>query len=70
MMSSVLSSTIIIMNPTSEQLDDKQFAESETMIALMSSVMSSTTVNVNPTSEKLDGKLRYYMYTAKIKLLK
>ena len=56
-MSSVMSSTIIIMNPTSEQLDDKQFAESETMIALMSSVMSSTTINVNPTSEKLDGKL-------------
>ena len=53
-MSSVLSSTIIFMNPTSEQLE---FAESETMIALMSSVMSSTTVNVNPSSEKLDGKL-------------
>ena len=57
-MSSIMSSTIIIMNPTSEQLDGKQFAESETMMSsVMSSVMSSTTVNVNPTSEKLDGKL-------------
>ena len=55
MMSSVMSSTIIIMNPTS---DDKQIAESETMMSsVMSSVMSSTTVIMNPTSETLDGKL-------------
>ena len=53
-----MSSTIIITNPTSEQLDDKQFAESETMMSsVMSSVMSSTPVIMNPTSEKLDGKL-------------
>ena len=46
------------MNPTSEQLDDKQFAESETMMSsVMSSVMSSTTVIMNPTSEKLNGKV-------------
>ena len=57
-MSSIMSSTIIIMNPTSEQLDDKRFAESETMMSsVMSSVMSSTTVIMNPTSETLDGKL-------------
>ena len=53
-MSSVMSSTIIIMNPTSEQLDNKQFAESETM---MSSVMSSTTIIMHPTSQTLNGKV-------------
>ena len=53
-----MSSTIIIMNPTSEQLDNKQFAESETMMSsVVSSVMSSTTVITNPTSEKLNGKV-------------
>ena len=57
-MSSIMSSTIIIMNPTSEQLDDKQFAESETMMSsVMSSVMSSTPIIMNPTSEKLNGKV-------------
>ena len=49
-----MSSTIIIMNPTSEQLDNKQFAESETM---MSSVMSSTTIIMHPTSQTLNGKV-------------
>ena len=57
-MSSVISSTIIIMNPTSEQLDGKQFAESETMMSsVMSSVISSTPIIMNPTSEKLNGKV-------------
>ena len=57
-MSSIMSSTIIIMNPTSEQLDDKQFAESETMMSsVMSSVISSTPIIMNPTSEKLNGKV-------------
>ena len=57
-MSSIMSSTIIIMNPTSEQLDDKQFAESETMMSsVMSSVISSTAIIMNPTPEKLNGKV-------------
>ena len=53
-----MSSIIIIMNPTSEQLDDKQFAESETMMSsVISSVISSTAIIMNPTSEKLNGKV-------------
>ena len=57
-MSSIMSSTITIMNPTSEQLDDKQFAESETMMSsVMSSVISSTAIIMNPTSEKLNCKV-------------
>ena len=67
----IMNLTIIIINPISEQLDDKQFAETETMmLSVMSSVMSSTTVIMNPTLEKLNGKVWYYVCTAIIKLLK